>query len=150
MSRIRAYEHVYCNTDTERAKLARVKATVSIPSLPYAPPPRGICTRKCICAHCCTGSLQLQKYFIAASSLGLSSLWLWPVNVTVFAYALPPGLWNEKLPRWSIQRKPEVCLGSRISWKLDQQRYVSIKTCIVLRFRSSWIPFSSIRVNERK
>lgn len=31
MSRIRAYEHVYCNTDTERAKLARVKATVSIP-----------------------------------------------------------------------------------------------------------------------
>lgn len=30
MSRIRAYEHVYCNTDTERAKLARVKATVSI------------------------------------------------------------------------------------------------------------------------
>lgn len=68
MSRVRAYEHVYCNTDTERAKLARVKATVSIPPPSYAPEyARENASARIVALSHCT----LQKYFITTSSLWL-------------------------------------------------------------------------------
>lgn len=63
-------EHVYCNTDTERAKLVRVKATVSIPPLHLSARNMHEKTQRNICAHCCTGSTQLQKYFIQPRALG--------------------------------------------------------------------------------
>lgn len=86
-------EHVCCNTDTERAKLVRVKATVSI-SLPLSLPhrPRGICMRKRIAASArivALGQLQLQKYFIQPRAPGgydernnCSRLCTFPVNRT--------------------------------------------------------------------
>lgn len=61
----------------------RVKATASISPSPapflLRPFARNMHekTHRNICAHCCTGSTQLQKYFITASSSGLScSRWL--------------------------------------------------------------------------
>lgn len=95
-------EHVYCNTDTERAKLVRVKATVSIPPLHLSARNMHEKTQRNICAHCCTGSTQLQKYFIQPRALGTLVL---PVVMTrernncSLLMHFPRKLWNEELSR---------------------------------------------------